>query len=92
VIKISCNLSIQVLQPNGNPASFAALDVFEVVRFLFWEFDVWVTARRADFYGFIRIKLPYKKYRFRFVWGGKETNIWATLNRSDVAMTVWMPR
>jgi len=75
-----CLVNLKVLLPNGNPASYATMTVYEVRRALWWEYDVWVASRTADFNGNVSIDLVYgKKYHFVFKHLTRRADLWRTL-------------
>jgi len=65
--------------PDGRPASFASVSAYEVVRFLWWEFDRWVASRTADYRGVATFSLkPRTKYSFRVTHGWRRGKFWTT--------------
>jgi len=75
-----CLVHYRVLLPDGSPASFATMTVYEVVRVLWWEVDRWVASRTADFNGNVSIDLTYnKKYHFVFRHVTRRADLWRTL-------------
>jgi len=87
-----CLIKLSVHQKNGDPASFAVVDVFQVNKFLWWEYDSWVTMRVTDYYGKVNLDLTKgRKYHLRIRWQGKERNEKIKLTICPWPMDVYMP-
>jgi len=79
---MACMLNLQVFLPNGNPASYASVTVYEVRRFLWWEIDAYITSRTADLKGNVSIDLVYgRKYHFVLSHVTRKADAWLTMNR-----------
>jgi len=80
--------------PNGNPASYATMTVYEVARVLWWEVDKWVASRTADFNGEVEIDLVYgRKYHFVFKHPSARSrgDVWRRLDYCPIYMGVQFP-
>jgi len=88
----ACYVHITVKYADGRPASFASVDVYEVRRFLWWEYDAWVASKTADFYGRVWFYLTKgRKYHFRFRAVDKRGDVWRTIDYCPFYMATWFP-
>jgi len=89
-----CRVHFEIYLPTGAPASFTQVTVYYVFRFLWWEFDWWVTTLTANVYGRVWLTLRrWLKYRFRFRHPmARELNLWRTLTICPHIETVRLPR
>jgi len=73
---MSCVANITVRYANGQPASFASVSVYEVIRIWLIELDFWVTSKTCDVNGRVSFSLLRgRKYHFVFRAGAKKGDI-----------------
>jgi len=87
-----CQANLNIRLPNGQPASFASVTVYEVRRFLWWEYDSWVSSKTANVYGSVSFDLVQgRKYHFVFKHVSRKGDLWRIMDYCPTQINTSFP-